>query len=280
MAEEAGHPAEREEKAKEQSGRGPLWFVVLTVLALGGVVEVIVYGYLDRPGWTGVADKKFWDYLALLIVPAALALGVYWLNRRQDERERKADAVREREREATEEARKARELEVEDQRAQGAALQAYLDHMSQLLTDKERPLHRAQVGDSLSTVARARTLAVLMRLSGERKGSVVRFLYELGLIIKDRPIVDLQQADLSGTILRSVILRGVILRGTSLKGADLSGADLSGVGLMEANLRRAYLWRANLNGAFLHKASLKGADLSGTILSGIKGKDISSLERG
>jgi hypothetical protein len=43
----------------------------------GVVIGVIVYGYLAKPGWTGVTNKKFWDYLELLIVPAALALGVF-----------------------------------------------------------------------------------------------------------------------------------------------------------------------------------------------------------
>jgi hypothetical protein len=41
---------------------------------------------------------------------------------------------------------KKRELDVEYQRSQDEALEAYLDGMSQLLTDKERPLHRAQPG--------------------------------------------------------------------------------------------------------------------------------------
>jgi hypothetical protein len=76
---------------EEQSRSVPLWLVVLATLALGGVVVVIIYGYLDRPGWIGVADKKFWDYLELLIIPAALAIGVYLLNRAQSERERKAE---------------------------------------------------------------------------------------------------------------------------------------------------------------------------------------------
>jgi hypothetical protein len=67
---------------EEQSSRVPKWLVVPAALVLAGVaVGVIVYGYLARPGWVGVAGKKFWDYLELLIVPAALAIGVYWLNR-------------------------------------------------------------------------------------------------------------------------------------------------------------------------------------------------------
>jgi hypothetical protein len=102
MAAETGLPpaAKCEEKSEEQSRGVPLWLVVLAALALGGLVELIIYGYLERPGRGGVANEKFWDYLELLIVPAALALGVYWLNRRQEERNREADAMRETERAA------------------------------------------------------------------------------------------------------------------------------------------------------------------------------------
>jgi|SRR5215211_6545297 hypothetical protein len=52
--------------------------------------------------------------------------------------------------------------------------------MSELLTDEERPLHRAQSGEHLSFVAQARTLTVLGRMGGSRKGSVLQFLYESG----------------------------------------------------------------------------------------------------
>jgi hypothetical protein len=209
---------------EEQARRVPRRLVVLAVLVLaGGVVGVIVYGYVARPGWIGVADKRFWDYLDLLIVPAALAIGVYWLNRAQRQRELEA-----------EDAQQARELQVENRRAQDEALQAYLDQMSQLLTDKDRPLHRASVGDSLSAVARARTLTVLTRLDGERKASVLQFLYESGLITKERAILDLSQADL-----RRVFLREAKLREANLLGANLLGAKLGGANLREADLREA-----------------------------------------
>jgi hypothetical protein len=110
----------------------------------------------------------------LLIVPAALALGVYWLNRRQDERDSQAQA-----------AQRERELEVENQRAQDEALQAYLDQIGQLLL--ENNLRGSEKGSEVRSLARARTLTVLARLDGARKGSVVTFLYEAGLIGK--PIV-------------------------------------------------------------------------------------------
>ena len=83
--------------------------MVTTVLGLVVVAGVIVYGHVAEPaGWVGFANKTVWDYLELLIVPVALAIGGYWLNRAQRERE----------------------LEVEKQRAQDATLQAYLDKMS------------------------------------------------------------------------------------------------------------------------------------------------------
>src|SRR5215216_7111873 len=94
-----------------------------------------------------------WDWIKLLVVPAVLAGGGLWFNQQQ----------------------RAREQQIADARAQDEALQSYLDGMSLLLTDKERPLHRARPGDSLSEVARARTLTVLPSLDGARKGSVVRF---------------------------------------------------------------------------------------------------------
>ena len=186
MATDPPQPPEPSEESEEQSSRVQLWPVVLAVLVLGGVVEVTIYGYLERPGWVGSSGKQFWDYLDLLIVPAALALGVYWLNQRQNERDQQvADAQQE------------RALAVESQRAQDEALQAYLDQMAQLLI--EHPLRRASPGDNLSTVARARTLTVLGRLGSARNRNVLQFLLESGLIFKrQHNIVSLQEADLSG----------------------------------------------------------------------------------
>jgi hypothetical protein len=244
--------------SKQRANKVSRWLLVFAALAIAGVVVVIVYGYLARPGWIGVSSKKFWDFLELLIVPAALALGVYWLNRRQDERNRESDAARERERqaqearreyerkaeakqrererEAAEEARREREreaqaaqrereLEVENQRAQDAALQAYLDQMGQLLLDKDRPLRHSNEDDEVRTLARARTLTVLRRLDGTRKADVVQFVYEAGLICKDRGVLDLRGGDLSGARLFSANLFRAKLSGADLREVDLLYAD-------------------------------------------------------
>ena len=93
--------------------------------------------------------------------------------------------------------------------------------MSEMLIPPVKTYHRCTKRangtpwDSLSSVARARTLTVLLKLDGYGKAQVVHFLYESGLIARDdRPILALNWAD----------LRGVVLINTNLSGANLSGA--------------------------------------------------------
>src|SRR3712207_72993 len=148
-----------------------------------------------------------------------------------------------------------------------------------LIPSNEQPsLYDDPVPDSLITVARARTLTVLPRLGGDRKARVVQFLYESGLITKDKVIVDLLKgADLHGANLgeaqlsyanlsRANLSEAQLRAGlhqANLSEADLSGADLSYATLTYADLGDAKLSKANLRGAGLSGADLSGADLSG-----------------
>jgi hypothetical protein len=279
---------------EEPASRDWRWDVAIAAL---GVIVVIIgailyYGHTTTPGWVGVSDKKFWNYLDLLIVPVALAIGVAWLNHAQ-EREREAEAKqRESERVATEEARKNRELAINDQRAQDVGLQAYLDKMSELIIDKELHNKGNQYAPTRVT-ARARTLVALAQLDEARKRSIVQFLYEgqlintekkpklddatafnprlVGLssaVLKNAPLGDLtlEYAALNGAILEKADLRDAKLNNIDLGGAFLSGADLSDAKLKDASLVNAYLQRQdklNLNGANLSGADLRGADLRG-----------------
>jgi hypothetical protein len=126
---------------------------------------------VQEPGYLGVAQalddqfqdlsstgrelpsKTLWDWLDLLIIPVVLGIGGYLFTRSENTRVRAAAA----------------------RRAQDDTLQAYIDGMSQMLTDKDRPLHKAQRGNSLSSIARARTLMVLTRLDSARKRIVLEF---------------------------------------------------------------------------------------------------------
>ena len=212
------------------------------------IVLVVVLGVLTLIGLPfGIT---LWEWVKLLIVPAVIAGGGIWFNRQQ----------------------RLRELEIAEQRAQDEALQAYLDQMSQMLTDKEQPLHRAHPSDNLSVVARARTLSALPRLDGVRKLSILQFLYESRLIAKDRIVLDLKGADLIGVeVSRASITIDVRLILAPLSGADrrgrvnLSRAHLSEVDLSRANLSGA---GADLSGANLIRADLSAADLSGANLVG------------
>jgi hypothetical protein len=289
---------DQEEKDTQQEQSGGLWAAGIFFVALVFLL-IVLGGYVQKWEWTGLStpkDRTFWDWLDLLIVPSVLAIGGYLFTRSENQRTLE-DADRQR----------ALDREISDERRQDDMLQAYLDGMSRLLTDKEQPLHSAKWGDSPSTVARARTLTVLGRLDRERKRSVVQFLFESGLIYKERTLLDesnlikrqhnivsLTHADLSGANLSGAVLfdvdlfranlfraklQGATLFRDNLREANLSEADLSGADLSEANLNEAQLFDAklglaNLSGAVLYKAYLSkayllGADLSGANLWGL-----------
>jgi uncharacterized protein YjbI with pentapeptide repeats len=113
-----------------------------------------------------------------------------------------------------EERRRESTRELENQRTQEAALQAYFEQMGDLLTDHNL-LGTAR--EDIRLLAQAQTLTVLAKLTGTQKGSLVRFLHGAMLIdkkVKGEAIVHLTLADLSGAD----------LSGAYLKEADLSGA--------------------------------------------------------
>jgi uncharacterized protein YjbI with pentapeptide repeats len=198
--------------------------------------------------WTGFTGKTLWDWLQLLsalAIPVVLAVAGYYFSSQQDERQRLSEVRRANSEQA-----------IEEQRAQDAALQAYLDQMSQLMLNGK--LRNSEEDSEVRTLARARTRTVLARLDGHRKGSVVQFLYEASLIDKENPVVSLSD---------------VRLRGADLSGADLGDADLSGANLIEADLTFAIMSVANMSGTYLDKADLSDVnlietDLSGAVLSG------------
>jgi len=186
---------------------------------------------------TGFGDKTIWDWLELLIVPLVLILIGLAFSVQQEARQQQF-----------EDERAATERELEEQRAQDLALQAYLDQMSLLLLeDLSDP--------KLRTLARARTLTVLRRLDANRKEEVMRFLSEADLVSGDRgkdPVIVLNGAD----------LRDVDLSGADLHGADLYGADLSYANLGHALISVSDLSHANLYDARVFEANLSYADLS------------------
>src|SRR5215218_1159977 len=182
----------------------------------------------------------FWDALGLVFVPVAggviITIVSHIYNRRQREREEAVQSLR----------------------AQDAALQQYLDQMSDLLVNRGL---RPEPADSepkvyVRNLAQARTIAVLLGLDSEHKKRPLKLVYELGLIEKDNRPLELKNAGLDGANLSEITLRAAYLRGVDLRLSDLKGADLEGSNLNLADLRGSDLKRANLRDVDFTKANL------------------------
>ena len=213
----------------------------------------------DMPRWTGFTGKTLWDWFELLLVPFVLATVAFGLNYFANERDhRREDRLA------------AREQALADDGKQEDALRGYLQQMSSLMS--ERSLRSSSPGSEVQAVARVFTLTVLRRLDPERKGWVVRFLAQAGLIGSEVPApegVDQTpkrlpaempppKVDLRGANLRDVTLPYAELPAKSFEGADLRGADFRG-----AHLEATKFDDADLRGANFHEASFLLSDFAG-----------------
>jgi len=216
-------------------------------------------------GWTKFGEKSGWEYLQLLsafAIPVVLAVAGLWFTMQQDVRQR----------------------ELEEQRAQEAALQAYLDQMNLLMLESN--LRNSDVGSEARTLARSRTLTVLGMLDSSRKSQVLRFLIEAELVQRvagTEPVVSLSDANLQGVEVPPTFtadLSGADLSNANLSGADLSNANLPASNLSNANLRDAKLPESNLSDANLSSADLAHADLRDSDLSdaNLRGGDLSEAD--
>lgn len=239
----------------------------------------------SRRWWAGYGTNKTtgktaWDFFGVLVVPLSLVMVAAVFSFLQAMQQDSAENSRFMAEEIT-----------ETERAREAALQGYFDAMSGLL---ERRLDESEPGDTLRAIARARTLTTLRQLDGARKGLLVQFLYESGLVgrpgtgVRGETIVRLQRADLSEADLVNVNLSWGDFQWADLSQADLNGSSLfhamlSGTNLQEANLANVDLSWANLTNANLMGADLTGANLRNATLTGAKVTDtqltqVASLE--
>jgi uncharacterized protein YjbI with pentapeptide repeats len=270
-----------------------LYIGIILVLAWsvwrGRAISWTGFGDYTTPTGEFIRGKTVWDWMELLVIPATLLFGGYWLNRsereadhRREEHQRLMDRIRaegqaESERRRAEE-RSASERYIAADRQHEAALQSYIDRMAELLLNEKL---LTSPSEEARNVARIRTLTVLRVLDAKRKGIVLHFLAESGLIHKN-PIVDLNGADLRSAELTFADLRDVCLRSADLAKANLvnaflmkselptcklTEAKLSNAKLNACDLRYASIQLADLSDAFLIDADLSGADLTGANLT-------------
>lgn len=182
--------------------------------------------------------KTLWDVLDLVIIPVALGLGGFFLNKAQSQNERL----------------------IASNEQQEILLQSYIDAMSTLILDKNLCEMKDPV---IRNLARSRTLTVLRALdtpnqdgNNRRRASLIRFLYEMKLVIGEEPVISLKKANLEVAYMRGYDLRDANLQGVDLYRVDLRDANLEGV-----NLENAYLVETKLQGAKLTGANLRNATL-------------------
>ena len=184
--------------------------------------------------------------LARVVVPVAFAIGAYIFSRaeqlnRQEREERRAKL----------------EKEMEQERIREDLVINYLDRISTLLFSNN--LSKSNSNEEVRQIARAHTLSLLRVLDGKRKGVIIKFLYEAGLV-GDDPIIELSKANLEEAELDYLDLQGITLKNANLRGAKLQGvnfnnADLRGVDLTRVELKYANITNAKLTGAILRWAS-------------------------
>jgi uncharacterized protein YjbI with pentapeptide repeats len=262
----------------------PVRIVLIALLAVVMVLIILsILGYIFDWDWTGLGPytspphtsnsnfqrgKTLWDWMQLLIIPAVLAVAGYVINLTISRSEQEATKQRaQSEREATEKrAETEREIALDNQRE--AALQEYIDKMSELLLHEK--LCESQPESEVRTIARVRTLTVLPRLDGKRKGSVLQFLHKSNLTVKDKSFIDLDNADLIEANLEFANyiyadLKGVNFREANVRYAQLVEADLSSASLGYVDLSFAFLL-----GIILNKAVMRGTKLRGAAMQGAK----------
>lgn len=201
----------------------------------------------DRIGFRG---KTLWDWLNLLgvfLVPIIIPVALFGFSIQQN---------------TTSQA-----IALDQQRA--TTIKTYMDDMTGLLL--QGTLRESQQNASVRVVARAKTLVALSQLDGDRKGTLIRFLYEAQLIgyisytgntlTRIDAIIDLRSADLSEVNLREAYLFGIDLSRANLDKANLSKAHLNGANLSETHLNGANLSEAYLSQAYLSAYSATWANL-------------------
>lgn len=265
--------------------------IIVRLLILFAIVfiAIIILGYVFKLNWVGVVNhdssiKTLWDWMELLIIPAVLAFGGWFL----------ASSERRAEIEKTK-IQKDNELQIVLEKQQQDSLQTYLDYMTALILD--RNLRSATSESDIASIAAARTHATLRMLDGVRKGIVIRFLVEVGLIINTEivdekivacsPVLNLEGADLSNMKLTDLnFWQGVVFHrsnlsnaifertgfsrssfwGSKIDKADFSTCELIGANFAHVNMSNTNFSHTNASEIVFGLATIKNSDFKNSIL--------------
>lgn len=227
----------------------------------------------DFWSWTGLRDKKGWDFISILIVPLTLAYATYTFQ----------EAAKTRDRQTLQDTKQKEEDATKD-KWRAEVLSRYFIEMQQLLNDglsKDRYLSPRFI------IAQTKTVLALQQLDPYRQRLLIQFLEAAdlnkvdngkGILYKARMSgsnlmqsnfsgIQLIEADLSGSILSKARFNKAILTGATLDESNLTEANLSSANLAGASLRKAALFRANMSCTMIRDSDLTEAYLNGANLS-------------
>lgn len=268
------------------------YFFYILIASLLLLAIISIFTFYNYP-ITGFSNKKIWDWLELLIIPLAIALiGIYFTRtERETEREFNHSKLH-------------TEINIAKDKSDELKFMDFQDKISNLVID-----HKINDLDSLipvvSTIARARIFTLSHTIDARFKGNLILFIYELGLILKDNPVVNLDDVHLANTHLfwknldeidlsRALMVESDItstsfdnakfkvtiaadsdFRFCSFVDADLSHALLTNCNFVEANFTNAVfnnslLYDSKFDDAILDKADLSKAHISEAQLANAK----------
>lgn len=237
---------------------GEYWWSNVVTMTIYVIIIGIIIGYHPRfsktSGFVEFDDKgkkkvkTFWNWMELLIVPVILAAIAFSFNFLQLQL---STAQHESDQKITNDQYINNQAIASDQQ-KGEILSKYLDDTTDLMLNHN--LRNSKPGDEVRIIARAKTLTALKGLDGERKGQILLFLYEAGLINDKDTIVSLQGGD----------LRHVNLPHSNLSGINLNETDLSATVMDGSNLRNADLKNAVIDSASFSSVDFSNADISTT----------------
>ena len=289
-------------------------------LLLASSIIAVLVGFMllcKRYPWAGFRAKTFWDWMSLLIFPAAISFGGIWLTAQNDQSTREIAAQHDQ-----------IVQDIAEEESQDNILKSYIDNISELLITHDLSDSTYDDGSNVSHVAHAQTMIAIWRLDGDHAEKLLKFLHEAGLIKKEKTVISLKNAilidthmseynDPGGTVSNSPNSSspdnssGAELNGSDLAGVDLSNANLSGTDFApydrychQKNLPKqvpgmllfetcpefhpvaapgfhiTILTNANLSSANLSSAFLEQANLSGANLSGanLSGANLSGAD--
>lgn len=222
--------------------------------------------------WTGFGNKTLWDFLQFLCTAAIPVILTFY---------------------GIQQANLAAQREInEEKRDQDNQLHQimtdYLDSMTAFLLKEQEQLQQNGKASKAQMLAQARTLNTLRQLDPERKGHLLKFLYEAGLVRQCQfddtlgKVNDCQPSILSlgGARLDEIMfekpmplpgvdLTNALLPKAKLPRIDLTGAQLEGANFKDADLTEAYLAEAHMKNAILQDVTATGAKLANANLTGV-----------